>query len=293
MFQDYSMLIRVKFSRFTNFKHDRALSDATAVVFNGRKKQFRSGKYLVDETVFPQFGEIVAADNETTNVFLAKYTRPWLDKGYRILPTTNLWEVMDGLSERSGKRETLVSQLPTVDEVKQHAKLVHGDAFRDSDFPEDFKSQYAMDIIRMPIPRAGDFRMQGLDQDDIAKIEADLLERIGKTFGSADLWQRIHNSLVTDKGPLGDRLRAYGLDPITGKVVNKFHDTLIENVVEVVTTLPNLNIAQDPKVTEICDRLTMEVARYNPQELRDNPVLREDVAAQADKILAEVSAFMA
>jgi hypothetical protein len=71
-----------------------------------------------------------------------------------------------------------------------------------------------------------------------------------------------------------------------------FHDTLVDNVRDLVALLPGLNIMNDQRLADIATRM-QGLCRDDADTLRDNPTARASVAAEADAILREVSDYMA
>ena len=61
-------------------------------------------------------------------------------------------------------------------------------------------------------------------------------------------------------------------------------DSLIGNAQELCTVLDGLNITNDPAITALALRISDELI-HPPSVLRNNPVLRAQVAAAANNIL--------
>ena len=285
MLQDKAMLIRPSLSKFTPYKYDHNMSRDTARLYGADNDFVRTTKRLVSKSVF---AGIEKMDSEIRQ-FVYHHTRPWFDEGWRILATALYFDVVDGIGTRFDKRQSLVdefvSQWPS---IKEQAKSALNGAYNEDDFPDNIASRFKADVTFMPIPRAGDFRAEGIDPQDIAKIEEDTLARIQEQFKSNDLWKRVFDSVQR----ISDRLHNYGTDS-EGRVVNKFHDTLIGNLRDLTSILPKLNITNDESLSDMHKRLEQELCVFDAQDLRESEVIREDVAAKADRILADVAAFMA
>ncbi|MGI8552470.1 MAG: hypothetical protein ACR2PL_17030, partial [Dehalococcoidia bacterium] len=81
---------------------------------------------------------------------------------------------------------------------------------------------------------------------------------------------------------------------VTAEGVNgKFHDTLVENVRELVDLLPTLNVTGNTTMAELSERMKAELCRYSAQTLRDSTSARERTAAAAEDILHHIEAFAA
>jgi hypothetical protein len=285
MIQDKAMLIRPTLSKFTPYKYDRNMSNQTAAIYGASTDYVRTSKRLVSKSVFSGIEKI---DTEIRQ-FIYHNTRPWFDEGWRILATAMYFDVTDGLAERFAKREALVADFVAQwPEIKAEAQRALNDAYREEDFPEDVASRFHADVIFMPIPRTGDFRAEGLDPEDISKIEADTLARIQEQFNSNDLWRRVYDTVQH----ISERLHSYGTDA-SGKVINRFHDTLITNLRDLTAILPKLNITNDPDLADMHQVLEREICVWDAQTLRDHEIARVDVAAKADEILKQCAAYMA
>jgi hypothetical protein len=288
MLQDKAMLFGIKLRTYNPHKRDREMSNIVAQAYQADKDYISTTKRLVPKSAYDAIQKI----DTKIRAHVYDNTRPWLDDGIRVLPMSIYFEFCDELSNLLGQREQLVNefceQWPT---TRQEVINALGGSYRDGDIPDNITDRFGVDKVFMPIPRAGDFRAEGLDPEDIAKIESETLQRIEEQFNSKDLWERIRRTLTTQSGPVGQRLRDYGTDD-EGKVVNKFHDTLINNIKDLVKVLPKLNITNDPDVDEIAQQLKAEVCAYDPEVLRVDDQLRMSVADKADEILKRVSAFM-
>ncbi|MBX8803295.1 hypothetical protein HBA92_21450 [Ochrobactrum sp. MR28] len=71
-----------------------------------------------------------------------------------------------------------------------------------------------------------------------------------------------------------------------------FRDSLVENIRDLITVLPALNITGDPELTAMAEKLK-PLAEHNASTLRDNPTIRRDVADEAAKIFQSVSEYFA
>lgn len=284
MLQDKAFLIKPSLSRFTPYKFDRNMSAATAQVYGAESGSIRTTKRLVS---CQEYKDIEKKDSEIRQ-FVYHHTRPWLDDGWRILATSMYFEVTEKLSKLFCDRETFVRAfVERWPEIKAEAAISLGEAYNSADFPDSVESKFSASLDFMPIPRIGDFRLENVSADDIARIEADTMVKIEEQFKPTDLWKRVYDSVER----ISERLHAYGSDE-TGKVVNKFHDTLIGNLRDLCDILPKLNISGDEALNAMHKRLEQELCFYDPAELRENEIARIDVASAADKILEEVKGWI-
>jgi hypothetical protein len=152
--------------------------------------------------------------------------------------------------------------------------------FRDEEYPsvEDLLKKYTIKVDFAPIPDGNDYRVQ-LDAQTLAEIARDTDDRVQKAVAAAQ----------TDAV---DRLRE-----VVGKMVERlsqpdaiFRDSLIENAREVCDVLTRINVTEDADLEAMRQRVE-DLARVSPDTLRTLPHVRKNTAAEADRILAEMSAI--
>jgi len=101
------------------------------------------------------------------------------------------------------------------------------------------------------------------------------------------VWQRIHDVV----SHAAERLTAYSADSWTGKVSNPFRDTLITNIRDLVSLLPRLNVTADAQLEAMRARLEQTLCAYDPQQLRESPIVRQTAADEAARILADMAGY--
>ncbi len=70
----------------------------------------------------------------------------------------------------------------------------------------------------------------------------------------------------------------------------KFHDTLVTNINDLVTLLPQLNITDDPDIIKAV--ASMKSLVVDPGNLRQNSAFRSQKAKEAQAILAKFDSYM-
>jgi hypothetical protein len=129
-----------------------------------------------------------------------------------------------------------------------------------------------------------------LGEQEVATIREAIDKRVenAQEIAMQTLWKRLHTVVEH----MAERLHAYTTDPDTGKVKGKFHDTLVSNVRDVCDLIPNLNIQDDGKLEAIRQQIAKDLAKLEPQELRDNDDQRAEAATKATQIADQMSAIM-
>lgn len=132
----------------------------------------------------------------------------------------------------------------------------------------------------MPLPDSEDFRAS-LTDDTVADIKKDIQAELQKSTQLAmrEPYERLYIHISRIVTRLSDK-----------KAV--FRDTLITGLADLCAILPGLNLTRDPELENLRKRAEKMIAHVHPQELRDHPSVRRDVAAQAAQIQHSMAAFM-
>jgi len=165
-----------------------------------------------------------------------------------------------------------------------------GDSFNRDDYPDadDIFSRFSFEVDVNELPRAKDIRVDvsNAERKAIASnIERRNNERIETAVKSifkriADVTEKMHKSLSEYKKKDSD-----------GKG-SGFQDSLVSNVLEVANILPDLNITNDKRITELHKQLTDELCGNAAIMLKSKDDLRNDTARKAKKIFDKVSQYM-
>lgn len=214
--------------------------------------------------------------------WLAQSTLPWSDSGLRLVTTKQFMDFKQELDNKKSTFDTLVQ-----DFVQMYPTLISAQAFKlgsmfdRSEYPSDAEvaSKFSITYSFMPVPEAGDFRVD--IADDIARelreqYEKDYAKRVSEM--NQDLWGRLKT--VLDK--MVDRL---GTD--TGGKNKIFRDTLVENALEVCDMLSVLNATNDHQLETARLEVQRALLGVTADDLRKSDAVRKDVKAQVEGILAK------
>jgi hypothetical protein len=95
------------------------------------------------------------------------------------------------------------------------------------------------------------------------------------TRGTEDLWKRLRDVV----SHMVDRLS----EPET-----RFHATLVTNIFDLVSLLPQLNVNQDPDLERFAAQIRNSLCNYTAQDLKKHDILRATTAADAAGIVAQM-----
>jgi hypothetical protein len=187
--------------------------------------------------------------------------------------------------------------VPRYPAMIEQAKARLVDAFDPADYPnpQSIRSKFKFDLKFYPV-ETSDFRCQ-ISSDDIETLRDQMKD--GMRDALEQTQREAMQRAVKAMEHMVERLRAFRpAEKKKGmkggqKVEGKFHDTLVENVRDLIPVLRSFNFANDKAFDQICDDMQKDLCRYDADELRDDQDTRKQVADSAEKILADVSQFMA
>ena len=221
-------------------------------------------------------------------------TLPWMDMdGQRLLPAVAYIEYTNEMrklkDEFTSAVKEFVTAYPTY--VEAAKKRLNG-AFDPADYPEQgqISHRFYFDVAVMPCP-SSDFRCD-IASEQLADIEADVQKRLAA--GLHDAQKFALEKAATLVGTMVDRLRAYKPATEKGeKTEGRLYGSLVDNIREFVPVLRTFNFADDPVINTLADKMEKDLCAFDAPELRESDNAREKVADAAEKILKDVTKFMA
>lgn len=280
-----SLLVEFNASVWTARKLDRKTTDE--VVFNknaAAKDAARVNKHLLagrNEL------DVIQTYIGSVRTFVYENTMPWSDNGMRLLPTTFFMEFSKRMHTSEDTFFSYVDDFITVYPSLITAQaMALGDMFRRDDYPtpEELKGKFAFRVNYMPVPTAGDFRVDvGNDaqkelQDKLTKLADDRVEA-----AMQDIRQRLKTHLTR----MQDRL---GFDEVDGESkTRKFHDSLVTGALELCDMVKHLNIVGDVELEQARVGLAQTLSGVDAKELRTNLAVREDVRKNVDALIDKLS----
>ncbi len=282
-----ALLVRPSISLWRGEVTDRAASRETADRNSADARLVKTSKFLIaKEAIEPIVGEA-----NSLRSFVRAETLPWRWDGVSLLPTDNYFPFMEGWRAGTGRMNSAVDRL-----LRQWGVHVRegqrrlGSLANEFDYPTaaQVRLSFNASLECFPVPDAADFRAS------LSEAEAEAIREQIELAGQAQLaeaqsflWQQMTECVEH----IVDRLSAYGRDEASGKIVGRFHDTLIGNLRQLVDRLARLNVTGDPNIEAMRVRLTNSLCPYEPDELRSNDELRSSVRDEAKRIMLDMSAI--
>lgn len=206
------------------------------------------------------------------------YTLPWDDSGRRLLPAANYFEYMTKIKALESDFNQLASDLVNgFEHHKAEAKRNLNGMFNENDYPtlEELTGKFGVKVNISPIEDSTDFRVM-ISEQEVKAIQADIEASITECLNDAqrDIFTRMRTAIETMKERLSTK------DAI-------FRDSLVDNIRDLVTLIPRLNVTSDPQITAICQ--DMQALVIPPETLRKSTTIRADIAGKAADILGKYS----
>jgi hypothetical protein len=282
-------LVAVTISQWTARKLDKDITDDTNKRLGASADAGRYNKLLIESKRLEKLNALVSAARDLHY----SMTKPWIDKGPRILPNALFAKFSEKFRElkREFNIEADAFARAYPDYVAERRIKLNG-AFKEKDYPSssEIRDKFQLDMKVLPFPEATDFRAD-LDADVVADIKRELEESTVSV--TEDAMKHTYRQIAETVGHMAEKLKEYGVKKGASNRGSWFADTLVENVRELAELLPAFNLTGDVKLAEITERISRDLCTEEPEELRDNPKVRADVAKSADAIVAEVSKFLA
>jgi hypothetical protein len=275
-----AMLATLNIRRWQAARTDKKIS--TEVAKTHAVKEKRAGKYRknaidIDAPTFKAVGT-AASELRARNNF---YTLPWSQDGSRILTTVNFEEYAAEMrSLRVVFEQAVKDFMDDYPALKAAARIELNGMYNENDYPTDIGAKFGVDLSFMPLPDAQDFRASlpdGTVQEIKQGIETELQQTLKKAM--RDPYERLYSHISRMVERLSDK-------------EGVFRDTLVTGLADLCAILPGLNLSGDPKLDDLRKRAEQMIAHVDPQDLRDVPSVRRDVARQAAHIQNLMQGYM-
>jgi hypothetical protein len=278
---DKAMLVNLSISVWSARKYDKKVSQEIAAKHNTSDNVGRYNKNLLPVDAKSYAATVKAANS--ARVYHYANTLPWNDEGSRILPASNYMDYNANMRKFRADFEKNASvffnEYPN---LQANAKVILNGLYKEEDYPttQNMARRFAFSTKFLPMPEASDFRVD-IGQDEIDSIR----EQINSDTQSAvkeamsDLYRRLYDAVTHMVEKLGSP------DAI-------FRDSLIGNVRELCDLLPRLNLTGDSTLEAMRTKIEKELTGFEPQEIRNEAILRETLARKAASIQSDLAGYM-
>lgn len=285
-----AMLVCVAVHRFGNRKVEHDLAEQTAKEQEAQSGTFHTSKRLIAK-------EAMAQVSSAFSRFKAHHyenTLPWLDSGYRILPSANYLVYIEGarklMQEALDEVETFMKVYPS---LREAARKTLGKAFKDDDYPNEaeLRRRWGIDMHFCQLPDKADFRVD-LPEEELKFIRGNIDGQVASALDKAtqDLFHRLYEVIEHMRNKLAD----YEVTEVDGKrkVEKSFRDSTIRNIASLCEMLPRLNFTNNPDLARIADEAMKKLGGQDPEALREDETMRNKTVEDADDILGKMKDFL-
>lgn len=279
-----AMLVWLNISMWTARKYDRKVSDKVAADHGARSEAGRYNKALVAREAIKAVEQRATACRN----FHRDNTLPWGDNGARILPSMNFDHYSAQMRQlRADYERAVTAFVDSYPSLMEDARALLNGMFKEEDYPPaaSIGARFGFAINIDPIPLAADFRVD-LASNETDRIRQEIEARVqdGQAQAMHELWDRLHKAVT--------HMAVKLLEDPEGKKSPIFRDTLVTNLCELAALLPRLNVTNDPNLEAMVKEVEDRLCIHDPQELRDQPEVRKEVAEDAKAILDAMAGYL-
>ncbi len=270
-------------------KDDKATRDAESANNAHGAGQFRKDLYP-KSLVQP-----ILTVESSARAYIESVTYMWT-RGEYLLPTAKFME----FTERIGKYQVEFDQCVTAflnnwSNVMQQAQTSQGALFDANAYPDltDLKNDFRFRVNYRPVTDAGDFRVQ-MQDDEMDALRAEVETATRESMNNMlraplerlkEVVQRLHE--VTAKGDREVLNKKTGVIDLRPPI---FRDSVVDNIMEEINLLHAFADVMPDNVLAIAKEIADTTP--HPQQLRDNPVARQEVNTQTAALLNSINAML-
>jgi len=280
-----ALLAEFNVSQWTARKLDKSTTDEIIHSKNAKDK----GAARVNKHLLAGRNELekIAKHVGAIRTYFYTSTLPWSDSGIRLLPSTKFMEFDSRMTQFETEFHQLVDEFITTYPTLITAQaMALGDMFDRTEYPspDELKHKFNFRINFMPVPAAGDFRV-----DVGNEAQTELKNKLSKL---AD--ERIDHAMRDIKTRLKDHLDRMA-DRLTVDYINNeakprvFHNTLLETARELCDICRDLNITNDQSLEQARVALNKAIEGIDVDDLRKDVVTRTAVKKEVDAIRSAFS----
>lgn len=275
-----AVLVRFRSRYWDGTITDRAITQKTNRELEMRRDQ---GKYRKQIFCRDDLEKLRKAYSEIKQYYYER-TLPWEDRGPRLLATSAFETFTVYMNRGINTYQELVQDIPGQYQTwVENARTALGRAWNPADYPaiSTVMRKFHAGLQFFTIPNVEDLRIN-LAEDQKKMLQEQMEEGTRSMFQKAmkDCWQRMYE--VVDR--MVESLEAYPQ--------RTFKDSLVGNIERLVEILPSLNLADDPELERMRARISTQLTVWTPDQLRQQPRIRADVAALGRELKKEIDQRM-
>lgn len=276
--QDRAMLVTLNISQWSGSKSGKKEAAELAALKNADPKDVRCTKLLFDKELLQDINTIASRARSDHK----RLTLPWGEDRTRILPLKLHFEHLGMMARYQQEFDAAVQVfLDTYESNKTDALAARGTLVTESDYPslDALRNKFSFNMDIAPVPASSDFRME-LSDDEQAIFAKSMEAKTAEA--NKEIWTRLYDVVEA----MATSLEEYRVTP--EGVEKPFRDSLVENVLDMASNLPDLNICADEDMERMSESIRKRLCAIQAQDLRDHANLRATTAASARQVMAEI-----
>ena len=276
-----AFLVRVSIRQWSARKMDK-----------GATQKAKASSGAADKAAVKVYKTVLAADELDTIQKIAgaarsdhqKRTVPWNYEGVGAITAEGYPAYKAAMLEHERAFYQAVNRFRAVyADEREAARQYLGELFNAADYPSalDIELKFEFKTAAEPLPKADAFNPHGLDQALVDDIKRDIIANNQGAIQNANAtgWQRVIEKVEM----LKLRLAEYAKGDVT-----KFYASWIDNVSELAALIPSINIANDPDLARVAQKL-VSLTAYSADELKEDQSLCDEISREAGKVLTQIN----
>lgn len=276
---DQCMVANLQIAVWQGYRLDEEASRKVTEQAEAASDAARVNKHLVPKSAL---APVNLAAGRVRNHFYEQ-TLPWKDNGDRLLTRKQYMRFIETHERLCKAFEAAVAEFlsDSYIRVREQAAFRMGTLFKDSDYPEPrtLRKKFSINLDIDAVTEAGDFRVK-LDQEHLEEVRAGMEQAMQRRLAraTADIWRRLDETLSHFRETMASD--------------NKFRNSTVNNVRDLVEAIDNLNVTGDPGLEHFRQQVRDRLSGFDPDTLRQHRTQRDIAATEAGKIIEEMKGFM-
>jgi len=273
------MLVDLSISLWSGRKLDKKVSGDIDTINSTTTKAGNYNKNLLaGDTSLSEIQKVVTMIRTYHN----SVTIPWSNSGVRLLPTDLFLSYKKEIGRLEQVYQDIVNAfLPAYAGKIEVAKVALGDLFNRDEYPceDEVRSKFQMSIKYLPVPEAGDFRVN-IGAQGLKELQDQYEENYAQNMESAmeNVWDRLHAALEK---------MSYGLRTNPDGSPGRVFQSVFDNATQLCSVLTALNITNDTKMEAMRIKLEKTLRGVDAQDCKQNYKTRVDTRDAIDDLLSK------
>lgn len=210
-----------------------------------------------------------------------KMTLPWDDQGWRILPSSLMPEYKARFTAHQTQFDRMVQEVldryPTLVQISRNYL---GDLWNEDDYPnvDVVAEKYRWRNPIEPVPLSGHFYLDATTED-LQEMQDDLERENKRRLAEAtrESWDRLYELLTGMSAKLSQA------NDESKKT--RFHETFVDNPMELCELLKGLNVTNDPDLERARKQLEDTMRGASIEVIKSSPYVRDELKRKVDGII--------